>query len=225
MPTLSVYGDSVAYGIGAPPHLGFVPQLAALQANQAAPPKRVPFRNYGISGMTSYELASALQDNESFQAGILSGKNIAIYIGGDDLLTAAPALLLARGNAVALLERLYAKSGRAMGIIMANIALMTRSTHKACAIGTLYNPFPALAPVAEAIATYNARVLIPNARRYGIAVADIASAFEGRQALLIAGFRSGNPLDALRMHQTPAIHPNIQGHHVIAEQFANVLSS
>ena len=223
MHTLSVYGDSVAYGIGAPPHLGFVPQLAALQANQAVPPKRVPFRNYGISGMTSYELASALQDNDSFQAGILSGKNIAIFIGGDDLLTAAPALLLAGSNAVALLERLYANSGRAMGMIMAIIAHTTR-THKACAIGTLYNPFPALAPVAQAITTYNTHVLIPNARRYGIAVADIASAFEGRQASLIAGFRSGNPLDALRMHQTPAIHPNVQGHHVIAEQFAIALS-
>ncbi len=74
---LSVYGDSIAYGVGAPPGYGFVPVLATILAQKEK--CRQPYLNFGVSGMTSIQLASAFYGIDAWLAGLHQATSICIF--------------------------------------------------------------------------------------------------------------------------------------------------
>lgn len=73
----------------------------------------------------------------------------------------------------------------------------------------------------EAIATLN-QITQQTASRLGVAVALTHQWFEGRQAELISGYRTGRIRDALQS-SNPPIHPNDRGHKVIAQGLSSFI--
>ncbi|MCY0876864.1 MAG: SGNH/GDSL hydrolase family protein [Firmicutes bacterium] len=212
MKHLTVYGDSIAAGYGARPGRGFVPDLARILAVRTR--TRAPYLNFGVPGMTSYALASALVYNDAWCEGLIGCNSVCVLIGGDDLIDNLPRLLSRNRRGIAQTAK---ASALAYGAVLARIRARTRAP---LAVGTLYNPYPATALAEEAIAAYNEAVIIPVARAAGASIAPIHEAFAGRQAALIDGFSTGVAGQPGRCGIAFPIHPNAQGHAVIAETFA-----
>lgn len=208
----TAYGDSIAAGYGAPPFRGFVPQLSKIATSAYG--RQVPFANLGIPGMTSYGLAAALAENPSLLLTLAQSSSAVILIGGDDLVTAIPAVASSGMRGVADALRRSAIAYRRI--------VQTAAAHLSgpLAVGTLYNPYPA-SPIAEqAVVEYNETVILPSAALAGAAVAPVYEVFSGRQSQYIAGYRDGiigRP--GLRGIRHP-VHPNAAGHLAIARAFA-----
>ncbi len=216
MNQITVYGDSIAAGYGAPPARGFVPVLTRLCSRQMNLP--IDYRNYGQSGMTSYALSSALRFNDAWVTGGLTARTVCILIGGDDLIQNVPILLSGQRAAV---ERALKASAFAYAASLRRIRALTR---RPLAVGTIYNPYPATKAADIAVAVYNERVILPAAALVGAAVAPIAETFSGRQAELIDGYGTGVAGAPGRNGVAFPIHPNLQGHAVIAETFLPVVA-
>ncbi|MHB8126639.1 MAG: SGNH/GDSL hydrolase family protein [Desulfitobacteriaceae bacterium] len=77
-------------------------------------------------------------------------------------------------------------------------------------VGTIYNPLPAgsyyqySGPAQAVIAQVN-KIIVHWAKRYGFNVVPIDKAFQGRERLVIG---------------PDHLHPNLQGHQIIATEFA-----
>ncbi|KUO96609.1 GDSL-type esterase/lipase family protein [Ferroacidibacillus organovorans] len=138
MNQITVYGDSIAAGYGAPPTRGFVPVLTRLCSRQVNLP--LDYRNYGQPGMTSYALSSALRFNDAWITGGLTAQIICVLIGGDDLIQNVPILLSLQRAEV---ERALKASAFAYANSLRRIRALTRHP---LAVGTLYNPYPARPP-------------------------------------------------------------------------------
>ncbi len=214
---LTVYGDSIAAGYGAPLGHGFVPRLASLTAQKNGD-SILPYFNFGQSGMTTFALQSALIYNDSWLWGVTKATTICVLIGGDDIIDDLP-ILLSRKKAE--LEKALLASVIAYRSIVLEIRRRTRAP---LIIGTIYNPYPNT-PLAEiVIDTYNQTVIIPAATSTGASIAPIHSAFSGNQAALIQGYRTGVAGQSGRNGVLFPIHPNTHGHQVIAETFASIIS-
>ena len=210
---LSVYGDSIAAGQGAPPGMGFVPQLARLSAVQRR--SAVTFLNFGQSGMTSGDLASALSHNDAWLDGLMDASAVCLLIGGDDLIRSIPLLLAEnrRGLERTLLD--CAANWRRI------LAILRRHSRGPIAVGTLYDPFPATAAATRAVAAYNEFVIAPAAATAGTALAPVHAAFSGRESSLIHGYSNGRADAPGRDGVIHPVHPNARGHDVIAQVFAS----
>lgn len=216
MNQITVYGDSIAAGYGAPPTRGFVPVLTRLCSRQVNLP--LDYRNYGQPGMTSYALSSALRFNDAWITGGLTAQIICVLIGGDDLIQNVPILLSLQRAEV---ERALKASAFAYANSLRRIRALTRHP---LAVGTLYNPYPATPAADVAVSVYNERVILPAAALIGATVAPVAEAFAGRQAELIDGYRNGVAGAPGRNGVSFPIHPNAHGHTVIAEAFLPVVA-
>lgn len=212
MKHLTVYGDSIAAGYGAAPGRGFVPDLARTVAARTR--TRAPYLNFGVPGMTSYALASALVYNDAWCAGLIGCNSVCVLIGGDDLIADLPLVLSRNRRAIGQAAK---ASALAYSAILARIRNRTRAP---LAVGTLYNPYPATPLAQEAVAAYNEGVIIPAATAAGAAIAPVHEAFAGQQAALIAGFSTGVAGQPGRCGIAFPIHPNARGHAVIADTFA-----
>lgn len=210
---LSVYGDSIAAGEGAPPGMGFVPELARLSAVQRR--NAVTFFNFGQSGMTSGDLASAFAQNDAWLDGLMQADTVCLLIGGDDLIRSIPLLLTANRRG---LERTLLDSAAHWRRIL---AVVRRHSHGPVAVGTLYDPFPATPAAARAVAAYNECVIAPAAAASGAALAPVHQAFSGRQSALIDGYANGRAGAPGRDGVAHPVHPNARGHAVIARVFAS----
>jgi len=215
MDHLTVYGDSIAAGYGAPPGRGFVPDLASILSARTGTAS--PYLNFGVPGMTSYALASALVYNDAWCSGLIGSNSVCVLIGGDDLIANLSRLL--RGNRQAIAQTAKA-SAHAYAVTLARIR--TR-VHAPLAVGTLYNPYPATPLAQEAVTAYNEGVIIPAATTAGAAIAPIHEAFAGQQAALIEGYSTGVAGQPGRAGVAFPIHPNARGHAVIAQAFAALL--
>ncbi|MCY0902438.1 MAG: SGNH/GDSL hydrolase family protein [Firmicutes bacterium] len=213
---LSVYGDSIAAGYGAAPGRGFVPVLARLLAARRRQTQL--YLNFGVAGMTSYQLASALVYNDAWNGGLMRCQSVAVLIGGDDIIDNVPRLL--RGGPRGLKETARASAAA----YHATLHEIRRGTRAPLAVGTIYNPYPGTPLAEEVISAYNELVILPAAASAGAAVAPIHAAFSGQQALLIDGFSNGIAGRPGRGGVRFPVHPNARGHAVIAETFAPLVT-
>lgn len=95
-------------------------------------------------------------------------------------------------------------------------AIITRIKKESCAriiICTQYNPFPNSPLAIESLARLN-RLTSELARSCDVNLAPVHTWFEGKQSYLLYGYRKGKIEDA--MNGSLPIHPNDQGHRVIA---------
>lgn len=159
-------------------------------------------------GWTSRALDNAVFDNPSSY--LSQSTTVSIWIGGDNLAYAGLAML--RGAPRSLIQRTILYYGRDIAVLVAAIHKVSKAHVIVC---TQYNPFPNSPLAGEAIAALNASTYTV-ADKLGVSVAPAHSWFEGRQAGLIAGYKTGRMEDALRGPELP-IHPNNAGHAVIAQ--------
>lgn len=216
MQYLTVLGDSIAAGYGTRPNRGFVPVLASLLAVKTR--KTVPFMNFGEAGMTSSQLASALIYQDAWVQGVSRASHICILIGGDDVIQSVPAIL-AREKTTA--EAMMLGSVKAYATLMRRVRQQNKGPLIA---GTLYNPYPNSPIANEGILAYNRNIIEPAALAVGAIIAPIGSAFAGHQAEFIEGYRTGIAGQPGQDGIAFPIHPNAQGHRVIAEVFVQCLT-
>lgn len=162
------------------------------------------------AGWTSADLRSAV-----FEAGIgplVSANAISVWVGGDDLVDAALGMLHSGGlrSARTVIPATLKHYGVDLATMIAGIRKVSKARLVVC---TQYNPFPNSPVAVEAINALNT-VTAEVAQKTGCLVAPVHEWFAGRQAALIAGYRTGRIEDMLR--GSTAVHPNNRGHNVIA---------
>ena len=217
---LSVYGDSIAAAFGLPPIKGFVPKLASSLATSTG--QYTNYMNFAQDGMTSWDLAGALEDQIDWRDGLHAAQTVCILIGGDDLIHDLPILIQhASNNAV---KRALATSRAAYFSLLAT-AVAVKNRRSRIAVGTIYNPFPNTPIAAEAINLYNEAIIVPTASRFGIPIAPVHQAFFGNEPQLIKGYSNGVAGSSGRSGIRYPIHPNAEGQSVIAGVFAAALAS
>ncbi len=216
MAYLTVLGDSIAAGYGTVPQYGFVPRLAKITARQNG--KRIIYWNFGVPGMTSGQLASALAFNDAWLAGVQQASTVCVLIGGDDIIAAVPSLITGDPSSV---KELAKKSSRDYMRLATEIR---RASRASVVMGTIYNPYPFTTLASEVIALYNQLVIEPAAQALHIPIAPIHAAFEGNQSELIHGYSTGIVGQSGTLGIAYPVHPNAKGHLVIAETFAPFVS-
>ncbi|KIL38845.1 hypothetical protein SD70_24015 [Gordoniibacillus kamchatkensis] len=140
---------------------------------------------------------------------------VTVWIGGVDLVKAA--LLSLRTRQPLAANDIAASFRYNLSAIFAQIKKGSRARVVCC---TQYNPFPNSPLAAEGISRLN-RTINELASSYEVTVAPAHLWFEGRQAELICGYRTGKLEDALS--GSLPIHPNDRGHRVIAMGLAPYL--
>lgn len=159
-------------------------------------------------GWTSKALLTAV--SQTTYAPLSRATAVTIWVGGDDLALAA--LSMYRGAPKETVSRAILNY---TSDVHALVKLVRQVSHAKIILCTQYNPFPNSPLAAEGISTLNAATFA-TAEQLRTACAPVHSWFEGREAELIFGYRSGTIQDVLRAPKLP-IHPNNAGHRVIAE--------
>lgn len=207
-------GDSLAAGfIVSNPQHSYVPRIA--QALRQHNPE-IETRNFAVGGETSRslllrQLPQAIRFIEEQRAAGRRVSPITITIGGNDALPAANGLLEVRRRTI---ETIEANIGVALDQLIT--ATTDRSGQRTAdiAIMTYYNLFPG-DPDDQQGVTYWANQLNAAidrvARERGVAVADVAGAFDEGKIYRYTYIASGD------------IHANDAGHAVIAEEFLKAL--
>ncbi len=170
------------------------------------------------AGWTSADLDGAVFGD--FPGPLPTADAISVWVGGDDLVNAA-FMILARGNAASartVVPATLKRYGQDIAVLVGAIRKVNKGKIILC---TQYNPFPNSPLAVEAVASLNS-VTESVASRTGCLLAPVHQWFAGREAALIAGYRSGRIEDALRGH--PAVHPNNRGHLVIAENLTPLVA-
>ncbi len=199
-------GDSITAGYSAPDKKGYVTILGHLLKEQFG---RVRVSNFGLGGNTSRRLLSEILRNPIVQQEIIRADLLTVYIGGNDLKNTYLKYLLRQKNEVFLdtiesfgsrLEQIYHAIQQ-----MSKAPLLTLN---------LYNPFPHSEIASTWIPALNGAIDMVSIRRH-IPVIDIYSRFKQREMMLIHNYRTGTLKDFQLFGGNP-IHPNFQGHQVIA---------
>ncbi|WP_036699094.1 SGNH/GDSL hydrolase family protein [Paenibacillus sp. J14] len=205
-------GDSITYGDNATsPRLAY-PQLIVSDYNRSTPR---PIRGYVLarSGWTSGNLLDAVLRQGSDM--IRQSSVVSVWIGGVDLANSAIDPLVNGGpfpNTGILFQ-----FRRNLSALLGHIRKISSARIVCC---TQYNPFPSNSLAVEWISRLN-ETTHGIAASYGAKVAPAHRWFEGKQAELIDGYRGGQLEDLLG--GTLPIHPNNQGHRVIANGLAPYL--
>lgn len=199
-------GDSITAGESATsPAFAYPHRLVSMLRKRNIPADGAVLAN---PGWTSAALRSAVLENSTFY---LSRANaISIWVGGDDIAFTGLALL--EGAPRSVVPQTLRNYGMGAGQLVGAIRKVSKAKVILC---TQYNPFPNSPLAAEAIRALN-DVTATVASRTGAIVAPAHKWFAGREAVLIAGYRTGRLQDALRGGRLP-VHPNDAGHRVIAE--------
>jgi lysophospholipase L1-like esterase len=95
------------------------------------------------------------------------------------------------------------------------IGMIRHRNHRPLFILNLYNPFPA-SPLAVLRVSEMNGIIAGVAARWQVPVIDIHDRSLGLESFLIHGYRTGT-LSDLRLLGNNPIHPNGEGHRVIAE--------
>lgn len=167
-------------------------------------------------GWTSQTLNAAVWENGPLP--LRESNVISIWVGGDNLADAALAML--HGARTSILKQSLLGYTRSLGALITGIRRVSRAGIVVC---TQYNPFPNTPIAAQGIAALN-EATSTVAASAGAIVAPVHQWFEGRQAELIAGYRTGTVRDVFRSSPVP-IHPNDRGHRVIATGLTPILAN
>jgi hypothetical protein len=159
-------------------------------------------------GWTSQDLTAAVVENGL--AYLRTASVISIWVGGDNLAHAA--IGLQNGARTTIVERSIVAYGSSLGRLIGAIRKVSSAQIILC---TQYNPFPNTPIAGQGITLLNDATRAV-ASRTGAAVAPVDAWFAGREAELIAGYRSGTIRDVFTSPIAP-VHPNNRGHRVIAE--------
>lgn len=202
-------GDSITFGENASSAARAYPRLAGSMS--------CPYRVYVLArpGWSAYDLLDAV----IWQGSSLIHRSavVSVWIGGVDLANAALSALRTRRPLAAKL--ILSRYKRTLHAILTHIK---RSSHARIICCTQYNPFP------------NSPISIMSIDRLNYATKEVAKScgatlvpvhtwFEGKQANLIYGYRRGKLEDALSGFLP--IHPNDQGHRLIAKGLAPYLAA
>jgi lysophospholipase L1-like esterase len=195
-------GDSITYGQSAssscrayPSRITSMLKLKGIQA------KRIVLAQ---PSWTSADLAEEIYSDPSF----LSYANVVtVWIGGNDLIHYGLSSLLEPATPILGMMNRYKSR---LDIILGLVRKMGVK-HIICC--TQYNPFPNSEIAADAIHIMN-QLITASATTNRCLVARVDRWFSGNEHSLIYRYRGGHAEDALRGFA--AVHPNDQGHEVIA---------
>lgn len=209
-------GDSITVGVGAPPGMGYVDILTYYLQNSYP---LVYTKKIANKGWKSRDLLSAISKNKSAQQYFPSTSLITLYIGGNDLSFAFIKSRLA-GNPRPLHEaiRCFATNYSAL------LQILRSHTQAPILTATLYNPFPNSPLACQFILLMN-QTITYIAQAYAIPVADVYTAFLGKEHALIDGYRDGRLASYIPFLQKNPIHPNQWGHKIIADCWSYSLIS
>ncbi|MCL6444928.1 MAG: SGNH/GDSL hydrolase family protein [Alicyclobacillus sp.] len=165
-------------------------------------------------GWTSENLMQVVVANGPWVLG--QAQVVSVWVGGDDLAQAALTMLHgAPGHVLARSLQRYAVHLRTL------ICYIQRNSRSHIIVCTQYNPFPHSAIAAQAVDALNTAIASV-AGDVHVAVAPMHALFAGREAQLIAGYRTGRLQDVLTSPVMP-VHPNNAGHRVIAQGLLNII--
>ncbi|NKI24767.1 SGNH/GDSL hydrolase family protein [Paenibacillus dendritiformis] len=202
-------GDSITFGENATSAARAYPRLAGSMSR--------PYRVYILArpGWSAYDLLdAAIWQGSSL---IRRSAAVSVWIGGVDLANAAlSALRIRQPLAAKVILSRYKRTLHAL------LTLIKDISHARIICCTQYNPFPNSPLSIMSIDRLN-NATKEVAKSCGAAVAPVHSWFEGKQADLIYGYRKGKLEDALTGFLP--IHPNDQGHRLIAKGLAPYLAA
>ena len=202
-------GDSITAGDGAPSWAQAYPSLVVSMLEMRCSPATGEV--LAQPGWTSATLQGTVVEHSAMY--LTEAKTISIWVGGDDLAKAGIAVL--GGAPPRVIEQSIVHYGKNIARLVLWVRKLSRATVILC---TQYNPFPNSPVAAEGVSALNA-VTAEVAGRLGTVLAPVHAWFEGQQSALIYGYRTGRLEDVLTSPQPP-IHPNRQGHQVIASHLA-----
>lgn len=201
-------GDSITAGEGATSPALAYPNRLVNMLNQMRKTPRTVGEVLAEPGWTSGALENAVMANSAVY--LTAAQAITIWVGGDDLASAAISIL--HGAPKRVLEQSMKIYGIHLKTLVKQIHSVSRAPIILC---TQYNPFPNTVLASEAIRTLNS-ITYAVAGQSQARVAPAHEWFSGRQAELIAGYQNGRVEDVLKTGFA-AVHPNNLGHQVIAE--------
>jgi lysophospholipase L1-like esterase len=204
-------GDSITYGQDASSVCRTYPsRIISLLKSHGVRARRIVFAR---SGWTSADLAEHLYE----EPGFLHDTNaVSLWIGGDDLIRYGLSLLQHSGDRMEDTILQYRKRlDLIIGFIRGN-----GPRHIVCC--TQYNPFPSSRIAVKAIRILN-QAIMESASSKQCLVARVDRWFAGKESRLIWGYRSGDITDI--SGGFPPIHPNDNGHEIIASELFPLIYS
>lgn len=206
-------GDSLAAGfVVSQPTDAYVARISTALRRR----KPIEVRNFAVPGETSAsmlrrQIPQAVAYIEDQQAQGLRVSPITLDIGGNDARAAERGSTEDRQHIITAIE---ANIGTALDQLIAATTTPTGQRSSDIAIMTYYNPFPGDAQDEATPAYWSAQLnaaITRVAQARGVAVADVAGAFEGGKVYRYTYIASGD------------IHANSDGHGLIAERFLEAL--
>lgn len=196
-------GDSITFGQNASSVRRTYPcRVVSMLNSKGMQAKRIVLAR---PGWTSADLADALvMDPYPLRL----AQTVTVWIGGVDLIHSGLQLLQDSGKPI---EGMIQQYERRLGGILRCIRRMGAYDVVCC---TQYNPFPGSAVAVQAIGALN-QAILGTAAGNGCRVARVDEWFAGNEPRLIDGYRSGKVEEV--MLGSTAVHPNDNGHSVIAE--------
>lgn len=203
-------GDSITYGFCS---TGVSNRYANLLLNKMRSKPAMKLFVHAHPGWTSTRLLTSIRE---IPADVWDEtKLVSLMIGGNDLLRAIPFLLHSNPTGlVRVTERLHHN-------LESILRTVTHGDAQAL-VGTLYNPFPN-SPVAKRCTVALNQAIRCAAEENGATVADVYDAFTPHASRCVDRYRTGRIRD-FRIVGNP-IHPNDEGHRIIANQFYNAYQS
>lgn len=202
-------GDSITYGEGASSYCRAYPSVLASMLQGSRGKGNFTGDVLAYPGWTSGALENAVIETGPIP--ISSARFVVIWVGGDNLVHGGLAALHGSGSPANVIKQSLATYGLHLGKLLHYVRRTTRAPMLVC---TQYNPFPNSPIAVQGIGALNDVTATVVAASGGQLVPS-GTWFQGRQAQLIAGYRTGTLRDAMGP-QAP-IHPNDTGHRVIAE--------
>ena len=214
-PLLVALGDSITAGVGGRWNKGYAEHLHELLALRHPELKLV---NWGIPGLTIPRLRKAIAEGEHLHDTIADASMIVMTIGGNDLIDALPKKM--PSDLERLADRPNQEFARDLDELMLTIRSLTRAP---VYLGDLYNPFPESDYAVRLIGMVNRIYLHPLADRYSrVHIVHLNDVLRGQEPSVIQYYKSGTLRDLKRWWRRP-IHPNDQGHELIARAFQSAI--
>lgn len=208
-------GDSITEGYSAPGKRGYV-NLLSYGLHKEHPSFRL--LNVSRKGWTSRRLLLRLARSPRLVQAVGQADLLTLWIGGNDLIFTYIKGMMS--TTPYLYEQALTQYSHHMDQIFAWIHWARSRPFLVC---NLYNPFPNSGFARQWVGAFN-QVLGGVCQGWGVPLVDIHSAFLGREAKLIHGYRNGTISDIPLIGHRP-VHPNRKGHEVIARTLWRVIHS